>query len=96
MGKQSLIAKKINFGYLSMREIVCSHMTTLLPVCLSTPQGNQCEMSHFLACVVTCNLTVHIHVEVNWQLSKLGNRSFALAFAKSKLDVHVRVIDIMA
>ena len=65
MGKQSLIAKKLNFGYLSMWEIVCSHMNILLPICLSTPQGYQCEMSHFLTCVETCNNTVHIHVEVN-------------------------------
>ena len=65
MGKRSLIAKKINFGYLSLQKIVCSHMNILLPVCLSTPQGNQCEMSHFLASVGTCNLILHIHVEVN-------------------------------
>ena len=50
MGEWNRIAKKINFGYLYIQKIVCSHMTILLPVCLSTPQGNQCEMSHFLAC----------------------------------------------
>jgi len=72
-------------------------MNILLPICLFTPQGNQFEMSHFLACVGACNLIVHIHVVFNWQLSKLGNGSFALAFAKSILYMHVTSdIDIMA
>ena len=34
----------------------------------STPQGNQCQISHFLANVGAGN----IHVLVNWQLSKQG------------------------
>ena len=38
-------------------------------VCLSTPQGNQCEISHFQASVGACNLILHIHVVVKWQLS---------------------------
>lgn len=65
--------------------------------CLSVcpHQGNQCEMSRALACVGACNLIVHIHVVFNWQRSKLGKGSFALAFAKWILDTHVRVIDIM-
>ena len=41
----------------------------------STPQRNQCEMSHFLAGEGACNLMLHIHVVVNWQLSKQGIRS---------------------
>ena len=43
MGKQSLIAqcKKIHFGYLSMGDIVCSHMNILLPVCLSVHTRGQ-------------------------------------------------------
>ena len=38
----------------------------------STPQGNQFEISHFLASVKVCNLIWHIHVVLNWQLSKQG------------------------
>ena len=65
MSKQSHIAMKINFGYLSIRKTVCGHMTICLLECLSTPQGNLCEMSHFLVCVGACNLIVHTHVVVN-------------------------------
>ena len=36
----------------------------------STPQGNQSEILHFLASVEACNLILHIHIVVNWQLSK--------------------------
>ena len=36
----------------------------------SAPQENQCEMLHSLASVGACNLILHIHIVVNWQLSK--------------------------
>ena len=39
------------------------------------PQGNQCEMSYFLASVGACNLfhlIIDIHIVVNWQLSTQG------------------------
>ena len=58
--KRSPIAKKIwlsihlrNFG---------SHMTVHPSV---SPQGNQGEMSHFLASVGPCNMILHILVVVN-------------------------------
>ena len=41
----------------------------------SSPQGNECEISHILASVGACNLKWHIHIVVNcWQLSKQGIR----------------------
>ena len=40
----------------------------------SATHGNQCEISHFLASVGACNLIFHIHVVVNWQLSKMDIR----------------------
>ena len=54
-------------GYLSTREIL---VFTWMYVRPSTPQGNQSEISHFLASVEACNLILHIHIVVNWQLSK--------------------------
>ena len=52
-------------------------MVTWLHISLSThlsaPQGNQCEISHVLACVRARNLVLHIHVVDNyWLLSKQG------------------------
>ena len=44
---------------------------------VSASQGNQCEPLNFLVSVgpVTCvNLMIHIHIMVNSQLSKQGNR----------------------
>ena len=43
----------------------------------SAPQGQQCEMSHFLANVgarVKVDILVHINVVVNWQMPKQGIR----------------------
>ena len=66
--KQSPIAKKIwlsihlrNFG---------SHMTVHPSV---SPQGNQDEISHFLASVGACNMILHILVVVN-KLSAVKTR----------------------
>ena len=73
--EQSPIAKKMwllshfhpmNFG---------SHVTVRPSVHPSfRTTGNQCESLHFLATVRACNLILHIHVVVNWQLSKQGVR----------------------
>ena len=72
--EQSPIAKKMcllfhfhpmNFG---------SHVTVRTFTLPSAPEGNQCESSHFLATVRAWNLILHIHVLVNWQLSKQGVR----------------------
>ena len=54
----------------------------------SAPQGNQCEMLHFLASEGACNLILHIHVVVNWQLLKQGIRWLVLLdrFAGSGVD----------
>jgi len=49
-----------------------THVTTRPPARPSSPQGNQREMSHFLASVGACDLILHIRVVVNWQLSKQG------------------------
>ena len=38
----------------------------------SAPQANQCDLPHFLASVIACNLILRIHVVANWQLSKQG------------------------
>lgn len=72
------IAKKINFGYFgypaSILEIGC-HISIIMSFCLSTwpssqmPQGHQFEFSLFLASVgAACNLILHIHLVINWQL----------------------------
>ena len=65
MREQSPIAKKIwlsihprNFG-----SRMTMHQFNII-VRLSTPQGNQCEISHFQASVGACNLVLHIHVVV--------------------------------
>ena len=72
--EQSPIAKKMwllfhfhpmNFG---------SHVTVRTSSLPSAPEGNLCESSHFLATVRAWNLILHIHVVVNWQLSKQGVR----------------------
>ena len=44
---------------------VGSHATARPPARSSSPQGNQREMSHFLAIVGACNLILLIHVVVN-------------------------------
>ena len=36
--------------------------------------GKRSEMSDFLASVEVCNVILHIHVVVSWQLSKQGIR----------------------
>ena len=41
-----------------------------LPACPSAPKENHCEILHSLASVGACNLILHIHIVVNWQLSK--------------------------
>ena len=51
-----------------------SHVTVRTSTLPSAPEGNQCESSHFLATVRAWNLILHIHVVVNWQLSKQGVR----------------------
>ena len=43
----------------------------------SAPQAFQCLISHFLASLEACNLILHIHVVINWQLSKQGIRYFS-------------------
>ena len=45
-----------------------SHVTVCLSIHLS--QGHQCSISPFLASVGACNLILHLHVVINWQLSK--------------------------
>ena len=51
------------FGYLSMTPRNFGSQVTIHP---SAPQGNQCEISHFLASVGTGNLILHIPVVVNF------------------------------
>ena len=46
--------------------------TTRQPARPSAPQGKQYEMLHFPASLGACNLILHIHVVVSWQLSKQG------------------------
>ena len=60
-------------GYLSIQENFGSDVN-IMSTCPTAPQGNQCEMVHFLASVVACHLILHILVVVNWQLSKQGIR----------------------
>ena len=50
---------------ISIREILCKRPTVRASTCPSAPQYSQCEISHFLASMETCNLTLHIHVMVN-------------------------------
>ena len=49
----------------------CDYTTS---ICWSThpsaPQGNWCEISHFLASVEACNLILLIHLVINGQLPK--------------------------
>ena len=47
-----------------------SHVTVCLSIHLS--QGHQCPISPFLASVWACNLILHLHVVINWQLSIKG------------------------
>ena len=62
--EQSPIAKKIWLP-IHPRSFGCQ-LTVRPPArLLSAPQGNQCQMLHFLAAVGACNLIVHIHVVVN-------------------------------
>lgn len=49
------------FGYLSMTPRNFGSQVTIHP---SAPQGNQCEISHFLASVGAGNLILHILVVV--------------------------------
>ena len=63
------------FGYLTIREILVVTWPSVHPSTrLTAPHGNQCEISHFLASVGARNLILHIHVVVNWQLSKKSIR----------------------
>ena len=53
---------------------MCKRLSVHPSTCSSAPQNSQCEISHFLASMGTRNLILHIHVVVNWQLSKQGIR----------------------
>ena len=47
-------------------------LSTWLLTSSQTPQGNHFEFLLFWASVGACNLILHIHVVINWQLSKQG------------------------
>ena len=84
--ERSLKAKKIWFWSIHPNNLV----VTWPYASPSAPQGNQYWISHFLACLGACNLIFHIHVVVNWQLSKQGIRFKIVRLKKgeSKLKMY--------
>ena len=58
--------------YSSKKFFPCDCTSVGLSTHPSAPQGIQCEISHFLASMGACNLTLHFYVVINWQMSKQG------------------------
>ena len=84
---------KIILPILSLVNIISS-LTVCLSTRLSAAQGTQCKFSHFLASVGACNLILHIHVLVNWHLSKQGicwpvSHDYIVVSGANPLRLHV-------
>ena len=86
--EQNPIARKI--WYLSIQEILVVAWPCISSIVHpSTPQGNQCEVSHFQASVGACNLILHIHVVVKWQLSsRVSPDQYHVPISRARVSTH--------